>query len=171
VQFRDSEVYKLHEVVIRLDAYAQRELLSPMGLTYPEFLVLMAVGEGAPAPHQVVAGRIGASKSLVSQRVKTLEAKRMLRQVTNPENRREHFLTMTPRGSTTLSRAYAALLEASEDVFGPLGRERGALGRLLDGMLAQIDRKEKAAAMKKERGRNPATARPPASGRRGAGRR
>jgi MarR family transcriptional regulator, organic hydroperoxide resistance regulator len=171
VQFRDSEVFKLHELVIRLDAYAQRVLLSPIGLTYPEFLVLMAVGEGTPATHQVVAGRIGASKSLVSQRVKTLEGKGMLRQGTNPENRREHFLSMTPRGSRMLSRAYAALLDASEDVFGPLGRERGALNRMLDGMLAEMGRKEQALVTKKAQPRNQATVRLPAAAPREADRR
>ena len=169
--FRESEVYKLHELVVRLDGYAQRMLLAPMGLTYPEFLVLMAIGEGKPAPHQEVAGRIGASKSLVSQRVKALEKKRLVRQGVNPENRREHFLAATARGEEVLSRAYEALLGAVQEVFAPLGRERAVLGRMLDQMLAAMDALEECPPAEKAPPRKPATTPPRRATPRGEGRR
>jgi DNA-binding MarR family transcriptional regulator len=144
MRFSESEVYKLHEIVIRLDAYAQGVLLAPIGVTYAEFLVLMAVRESRTSTHQDISGAIGASKSLVSQRVKSLEAKRMARQVVNAKNRREHFIELTPKGNQTLDRAYASLLNASEDVFGPLGKERGRLNLILDRMLNLIGKIEAA---------------------------
>jgi DNA-binding MarR family transcriptional regulator len=138
MRFTESEVYKLHEIVIRLDAYAQGVLLEPIGVTYAEFLVLMAARESRSSTHQDISGLIGASKSLVSQRVKSLEGKRMARQVVNAKNRREHFIELTPKGNETLDRAYASLLGASEGVFGPLGKERGRMNQLLDHILEQI---------------------------------
>ncbi len=138
MRFAESEVYKLHEIVIRLDAYAQGVLLAPVGVTYAEFLVLMAVRESDSTTHQDISRLIGASKSLVSQRVKSLEEKRMVRQVVNSKNRREHFIELTPRGNETLDRAYASLLSASEEVFGPLGKERGRLSQVLDHILEVI---------------------------------
>jgi MarR family transcriptional regulator, organic hydroperoxide resistance regulator len=144
MKFSESEVFKLHEIVIRLDAYAQGVLLAPIGLTYAEFLVLMAVRESRSSTHQDISGAIGASKSLVSQRVKSLEGKRMARQVVNAKNRREHFVELTPKGSETLDRAYASLLGASEEVFGPLGKDRDRLNLLLDRLLEAMGKIEAA---------------------------
>jgi DNA-binding MarR family transcriptional regulator len=138
VKFTDSEVYKLHELVIRLDTIAQKEVLAPIGLTYAEFLVLMAVREIPQPRQQDVSEMIGASKSLVSQRVKALAEKRLLRQAVNRDNRREHRLELTRKGSEVLGAAYAALLEAAHGVFASLGRERAALNGILDRTLEQV---------------------------------
>jgi DNA-binding MarR family transcriptional regulator len=143
VKFTDSEVFKLHEIVIRLDTIAQKAVLAPVGLTYAEFLVLMAVRELPQPRQQDVSGMIGASKSLVSQRVKSLAAKRLLRQTVNENNRREHQLELTRKGSEVLVSAYAALLDAAHGVFAALGKERAALGGLLDRTLEQIRKTEK----------------------------
>jgi DNA-binding MarR family transcriptional regulator len=144
VKFTDSEVYKLHELVIRLDTIAQRAVLAPIGLTYAEFLVLMAVKEIPQPRQQDVSEMIGASKSLVSQRVKALTEKRLLLQAVNRDNRREHRLELTRKGSEVLGAAYAALLEAANGVFAVLGKERAALNGLLDRMLEQIKKIESA---------------------------
>ena len=144
MKFTDSEVYKLHELVIRLDTIAQRAVLAPIGLTYAEFLVLMAVKEIPQPRQQDVSEMIGASKSLVSQRVKALTEKRLLLQAVNRDNRREHRLELTRKGSEVLGAAYAALLEAANGVFAVLGKERVALNGLLDRMLEQIKKIESA---------------------------
>jgi DNA-binding MarR family transcriptional regulator len=125
-------VYKLHEIVIRLDTVAQRVVLVPIGLTYAEFLVLMAAKEIQRPNQQEVSKMIGASKSLVSQRVKALVGKRLLRQTVNDSNRREHRLEITRKGSEVLSAACLALLEAAHEVFVALGKDRVTLNGLLD---------------------------------------
>ena len=96
--FRDSEIFKLHEIVIRLDGYAQARLLPPLGITYPEFLVLMAVEETARATHGDVAAMLEMSKSLVSQRVSALEKKGLLRQVVNTANKESITLSSAQKG-------------------------------------------------------------------------
>ena len=82
-------------------------------------------------------------KSLVSQRVKSLAAKRLLRQTVNENNRREHRLELTRKGSEVLAAAYAALLEAAHGVFAALGKKRAVLNGLLDRTLEQIRKTEK----------------------------
>ena len=128
MQFRVWSLQGCPELVMRLDAYARRELLSPMG-SPAEFLVLMAVAKG----RRRGIGWWGPSAQQVTCRPRGEDAggQAHARQVFIPENRREHFLTMTPRGGPdSLPRLASPLLEASEDVFGPLGPGRGALGRL-----------------------------------------
>jgi DNA-binding MarR family transcriptional regulator len=136
--FRESEIYRLHEIVIRLDGYAQSRLLPPLGLTYPEFLVMMAVNEGASSTHGEVAAMLAMSKSLISQRVKALEGKKLLRQAVNAHNRREHRLELSPRGRDVLARAYDRMLAATDGVFASLGRERQSLRKLLEQVLDRV---------------------------------
>jgi DNA-binding MarR family transcriptional regulator len=142
--FRDSEIYKLHEICIRLDGYAQARLLPPLGITYPEFLVLMAVEETAHvthsdmATHSDVAAMLEMSKSLVSQRVSALEKKGLLRQAVNTSNKREHHLVLNSKGKAVVSRAFDALLSAADGVFAALGGGRKRLNDALDRVLAQL---------------------------------
>ena len=76
--FKDSEIYLLHEITTRLDRIARLRILGPSGITYPEFLVLMAARE-LPAPTQEeVCAFVDMSKSLVSQRVSALMKKGFL---------------------------------------------------------------------------------------------
>ena len=136
--FRDSEIYKLHEIVIRLDGYAQARLLPPLGITYPEFLVLMAVEETGRATHSDVAAMLEMSKSLVSQRVSALERKGLLRQTVNAANKRERHLELTSKGRAVVPRAFDALLSAAEGVFAALGGERKKMNTSLDRVLGQL---------------------------------
>ena len=136
--FRDSEIYKLHEIVIRLDGYAQARLLPPLGITYPEFLVLMAVEETGRATHGEVAAMLEMSKSLVSQRVSALEKKGLLRQTVNAANKRERHLQLSAKGRAVVPRAFDAMLTAADGIFAALGVDRKKMSQSLDRLLVQL---------------------------------
>ena len=48
--FTQTEVFLLHEIVARFDRLAPRHVLEAKGISYPEFLVAMAVRE-LPQPN------------------------------------------------------------------------------------------------------------------------
>lgn len=124
--FRGSELYLLHEVVMRLDRVAQ-DLLKPLGLTYAEFLVLLQIVEQPGTRHHDVAQRMNLSKTSVSLRVKTLLERNWIVQRQNPRNRREQLLEPTPAGREVLDQAVRTLADAAEPLFAQLGEARQGL--------------------------------------------
>jgi hypothetical protein len=79
--FTETEVFLLHEIVARLDRLARRRVLDARGVSYPEFLVAMAVRELPEPTHGEVGELLDMSKSLVSQRVSALLAKGIVEQL------------------------------------------------------------------------------------------
>lgn len=129
--FTAKEVYRLHEAVIRLDRLAKKLVLEPRGVSYPEFLVMMAVRELGRPTQDEAARFLDLSKSLVSQRVSALLSRSLVLQTTNPENRREVHLKLTQDGESRVTEIYGALTEASDRVFAALGEGRAEFGRSL----------------------------------------
>ena len=61
--FTETEVFLLHEIVARLDRLARRRVLDARGVSYPEFLVAMAVRELPEPTHGEVGELLDISKS------------------------------------------------------------------------------------------------------------
>ncbi len=125
--FTDTELYLLHEIVIRLDRLARGRILAPLGIVYPEFLVLMAARELEAPTQEAVGAHVDFSKSVVSQRVSALLKKGLLTQTRNPDNRRQVFLRLTARGNKILDSAYSAMTAGAEELFQLAGPHRPAL--------------------------------------------
>jgi MarR family transcriptional regulator, organic hydroperoxide resistance regulator len=140
--FRDSEVYLLHEVTTRLDRIARQRFLDPEGITYPEFLVLMAVREAGSPTQDDVAVFVDMSTSLVSQRVKALVKKGLVRQAGDTENRRRVRLGLTASGSAAVEKISTAMVSESGRVFEALGPARTALRKMLLGLAEGLAREE-----------------------------
>jgi MarR family transcriptional regulator, organic hydroperoxide resistance regulator len=122
--FIETEVFLLHEVVARLDRLARRRVLDENGLTYAEFLLAMAVNELERPTQADVGELLDMSKSLVSQRVGDLLAKRFIVQQRDAENRRQVRLDLTPAGRRTLEQVYQRLADSAESLFKVLGPSR-----------------------------------------------
>jgi len=140
--FKQTELYLLHEIVIRLDRLARESILEPEGITYAEFLVLMATRE-LPSPSQEEVGAfIDMSKSLVSQRVSPLMKKGLLRQEEDAENRRRVRLALSPKGLQVVERIYGTMEESTEPLFAALGKMRPAFRQSLATMAEELSKEE-----------------------------
>jgi DNA-binding MarR family transcriptional regulator len=142
--FKESEVYLLHEITTRMDRIARLRILSPAGVTYPEFLVLMAVSELTAPTQDEVGAFVDMSKSLVSQRVSSLMKSGFIRQDADPENRRQVKLGLTTAGEKAVTGIYDAMVGAAEELFHALGKGRpafrGALTLLAEGLAREEGR-------------------------------
>lgn len=138
VRFHRTEAYLLHQAVVLLDRRAQA-LLADVGISYPEFLVAMAVRNQQNPSQNDVAGWLGLSKSIVSQRVASLKEKGFVAQRRDAANHRIVRLRLTPAGREMLDRAYPELSGGANAVFDVLGegREEFArqLGEVVDAMM------------------------------------
>lgn len=138
MKFSESELYLMHSLVIGLDRIARESLLEPFKVTFNEFLVLMAVREMSSPVHQDVARYLDISKSLVSQRVRLLVERKLLRQVQNRENRREVILVLTAKGRTQVEKMYEILLSAGNRLFESLGTQRDSFRLELTLLLSRL---------------------------------
>jgi len=140
--FKDTELFLLHEIVIALDQIARVRILEPEGMTYPEFLVLMAAREFSAPTQEEVSGYLNMSASLVSQRVSSLVRKGFILQETIPENKRKVKLSLTENGKEKLEKIYTAMAYCSDGLFDSLGPGRSVfrdtLARLGDGLKAEL---------------------------------
>lgn len=138
--FTQTEVFLLHEIVARFDQLAPRHVLQAKGISYPEFLVAMAVRELPQPTYGEVGKLLDMSKSLVSQRVGTLLAKRFIVQRRDPENRRQVRLALTKSGQQALEGVYEELATSASTIFDVLGPKRRqflqSLRRLQDALIA-----------------------------------
>jgi DNA-binding MarR family transcriptional regulator len=139
--FTQTEVFLLHEIVARLDRIARRRVLDAKGVSYPEFLVAMAVREMAQPTHSEVGDLLDMSKSLVSQRVTGLLAKGFVAQRRDAQNRRLVRLELTAAGQEALEQIYQELASNASRLFGILGSSRPqfmqSLCRLRDALIAE----------------------------------
>jgi DNA-binding MarR family transcriptional regulator len=122
--FTQTEAFLLHEIVARLDRLARKRVLDARGVSYPEFLVAMAVREMARPTHGEVGDLLDMSKSLVSQRVTGLVAKGLILQRRDEQNRRKVRLELTPAGQRVLEEIYRDLANNASKIFNILGASR-----------------------------------------------
>jgi DNA-binding MarR family transcriptional regulator len=139
--FTETEVFLLHEIVGRLDRLARKRVLDPRGVSYPEFLVAMAVRELDEPTHAEVGELLDMSKSLVSQRVSALLAKGIVGQRRQEPDRRRVRLTLTAAGRQTLDEIYRDLASGASSLFDRLEPSRESfrltLAALRDALAAE----------------------------------
>ncbi len=139
--FTQTEAFLLHEIVARLDRLARKRVLDAKGVSYPEFLVAMAVRELARPTHGEVGDLLDMSKSLVSQRVTGLLAKGFVLQRRDEQNRRQVKLELTVKGQGALEEIYRELANNASRIFNVLGASRPdflmSLRRLRDALAAE----------------------------------
>ena len=142
--FRDTEVYLLHKLVIRIDQYARDHVLGNAGITYAEFLVLMAAADVAVPVQENLCQYLDQSKSLISQRIAALKTKGLLRQEERPENRRQTLVFLTPAGGEVLARVTGLLSRAGDSLFEGWGAGRDGFRDQLLTLVRQMEASDSA---------------------------
>lgn len=107
-----------------------RPILEPLGLTHPQYLVMLALWEQAPRSLGELAGELAMEAGTLSPLVKRLEAQGLLARARSAEDERMLAITLTDAG-----RALRALaLEVPEQVMASVGADAQALLALRDAL-------------------------------------
>ncbi|KQT52097.1 MarR family transcriptional regulator [Methylobacterium sp. Leaf456] len=77
---------------------AYKPILEPHGLTYPQFLVLLALWEKDGVPLKDISDRLGLDPGSVTPLLKKLEGMGLLRRGRDPKNERQLFVELTDQG-------------------------------------------------------------------------
>ena len=75
-----------------------RPLLEPMGLTHPQYLVMLALWEDEPLRVSEIADRLSLEPATLSPLLKRLEAAGLVTRRRDPDDERAVAVTLTPAG-------------------------------------------------------------------------
>ena len=114
-----------------------RPLLEPLGLTYPQYLAMLALWEHAPRTVGEVGETLGLDSATLTPLLKRLEANGMVTRRRDPADERRVLVEPTPRGQAL--REDAKAVSAAMRCHSPLDGDElkslhHTLTRLIDGL-------------------------------------
>ena len=112
-----------------------RPLLEPMGLTHPQYLVMLALWEESPLRVADLAERLSLEPATLSPLLKRLEAAGMVVRGRDPRDDRALAVSLTERGTDArrqAERVPAAIMERLGMGIGELSDLRDTLTRLIE---------------------------------------
>ena len=118
-----------------------RPLLEPMGVTHPQYLVMLALWEEAPLKVADLARRLSLEPATLSPLLKRLEASGLVTRGRDPRDERALAVSLTTKGKRLRSRAEkipGAVLERLGMELGELEDLRDALTRVITATRAAV---------------------------------
>ena len=112
-----------------------RDLLDPLGLTHPQYLVMLALWEHDPRSVRAIADELRLDSATLSPLLKRLEAAGYLRRTRSAADERQLEVALTTAGRTLRERARAVPVAVSERLGWPVAR----LEALKDELTALLD--------------------------------
>ncbi|MDX2375252.1 MarR family transcriptional regulator [Microbacterium sp. LRZ72] len=107
-----------------------RPILEPLGLTHPQYLVMLALWERAPRSLGELADELALEPASLSPLVKRLEAQGLVSRERSPEDERMLRITLTGSGAALRTRA----LDVPGQVMAAVGLDADALAALRDAL-------------------------------------
>ncbi|MHC6178202.1 MarR family winged helix-turn-helix transcriptional regulator [Glutamicibacter endophyticus] len=111
-QLGDDELLRLEQQVCFAAAVAARTIiasykpvLDPLGLTHPQYLVMLALWEFGPIGARELAERLHLDPGTLSPLVKRLEAAGLLERNRNPRDERAIVISLTEQGTALRTQA------------------------------------------------------------------
>ena len=128
-------LYATSRLVTRL----YQPLLEPIGLTYPQYIVLMILWEDAPCPVSQISERALLNTNTLTPLLKRLEQLGFIQRQRRASDERVVEISLTPAGAALKARCGCVPLEMMKKVNFPL-EKAVALKTLLDELLHDLRR-------------------------------
>ena len=132
------DLYSTHHAVGQI----YKPLLTPLGLTYPQYLVLLVLWQADNLIVGEIGGRLHLESSTLTPLIKRLEAQGLVRRSRDTKDERKVRVTLTPEGKARqqqashipdcIMAAFGLPLEELIKLHTTLGRVRAALLRQQD---------------------------------------
>jgi MarR family transcriptional regulator, organic hydroperoxide resistance regulator len=107
---------------------AYRGLLEPLGLTYPQYLVLLALWERDAMRVKEIGARLHLDSGTLTPLLKRLEGLGYVRRIRSTDDERQVSIKLTPEGLALRDKAAAI----PDEMLCLAGVDLGEMGRLLD---------------------------------------
>ena len=112
-----------------------RPILEPLGLTHPQYLVMLALWEESPLTVTELGRRLSLEPATLSPLLKRLEAGGMVTRQRDPRDERALAVSLTAKGRRTRARAERippAILDRLDMSLAELEQLRDVLNRVID---------------------------------------
>ncbi len=130
---------KFHKLTFLLDRIADQTLADGPGLTFGQYRLLMALHHRRALSQKKVAQFHGLTEAAVSRTIDVLVKRKFIVRQSNPTNRREHLILLTPSGERHALKAHKILTARFAKLYEVLSpSERDALLSLLQKLLGGI---------------------------------
>jgi DNA-binding MarR family transcriptional regulator len=123
-----------------------RPVLEPLGLTHPQYLVMLSLWEKSPRRVREIADQLLLDSATLSPLLKRLEAARLIERRRDPADERALNVTLTPAGAALRERAEAVPAQIVERLGVPLSELEETRDRLTRLMAASARAQGGAAA-------------------------
>jgi DNA-binding MarR family transcriptional regulator len=107
-----------------------RPVLEPLGLTHPQYLVMLALWEQSPRSLRDLAEELAMEPATLSPLVKRLEAQGMISRVRSADDERRLDIGLTNAGRDLRSRA----LDVPVQIMARVGMDAAQIAQLRDGL-------------------------------------
>ncbi len=118
-----------------------RPVLEPLGLTHPQYLVMLALWEESPRPLGLLADELAMEPATLSPLVKRLEAQGLVRRARRVDDERVLDIGLTDAGRGLRARA----LDVPGQIMARTGMDVAQLAALRDGLAPFAGRRSGAA--------------------------
>jgi MarR family transcriptional regulator, organic hydroperoxide resistance regulator len=109
-----------------------RDVLAPLGLTHPQYLVMLALWEDSPQSVRSLGRRLSLEPATLSPLLRRLESSGLVARDRNPDDERALAVSLTPSGRALRRRA----LQVPTTVMARLGMDGDDLAGVRDTLLA-----------------------------------
>lgn len=109
MNFRSSIGYLLHELAHLIDAESDQVLMERLGIGFAQFKVLLVLEDRDEVTQKYIAQSLHQTEASISRQVSILQQKGLIQSKRSAENRRQHIISLTSRGSQMIDRATSAL--------------------------------------------------------------
>jgi DNA-binding MarR family transcriptional regulator len=118
-----------------------RPVLEPLGLTHPQYLVMLALWQYGPLSVKALSGLLQLDPGTLSPLLKRLEAAGLLRREPDPTDRRGAFAVLTEAGYEALRRTWPLYARGIQDHFGRYldANEAAVLARALQRVADEVE--------------------------------
>ena len=107
-----------------------RPILEPLGLTHPQYLVMLALWERSPRSLHDLAADLALEPATASPLVKRLEKEGLVSRLRSAEDERRLDIALTERGAALRARA----VDVPRQVMARVGMDIDEIARLRDGL-------------------------------------
>lgn len=138
-QLINSLIFRIHQLVILTDRFADSQLQSRFGLSLPQFLILYILRCFPEANQKMVADHLNVTPAAVSKLIEKLERAGILCKSQTQVDRRQHCWQMTDMGVQKFEKALAAMKKMTGEAEAVLtAAEIADMHRMLDKIFVQI---------------------------------
>jgi DNA-binding MarR family transcriptional regulator len=98
--------YKISKVNFMVRKATDSALREQTAISYSQFFMLMALSHNANMPQRSIAEFLGLTPAAVSRQLDALVELGIITREENSKNRREHVITLTAQGESTMKKAH-----------------------------------------------------------------